>query len=249
MLTLFRDFFSPPRHIILLVIAAWIGLYLAEKRSERFSIKKDVLNNIVFYGILAFIIGGRISYALQHISIFFKSPLGVISINPNLFDLFGAVATAFFITIIYSQKSKLPFWNLLDALTPFFAILSIGLGLSHLAAGSAFGKETDLIWGINLWNAVRHPTQIYEMLASFLIFSLLWLKKHDPRPGMFFLIFAALTAGSQLFIQAFRGDSILIFNSIHQDQALAWVVLAICFGLIEMRIKHHEKTRANKKLV
>ena len=34
MLTLFRNLFSPPRHMILLFIAAWIGLTFAEKRSR-----------------------------------------------------------------------------------------------------------------------------------------------------------------------------------------------------------------------
>jgi len=46
MLNLFRNLLAPPRHLILLVIAAWLGLSLAEKRSERHGISKDTLNNI-----------------------------------------------------------------------------------------------------------------------------------------------------------------------------------------------------------
>ena len=237
MLTLFRNLFSPPRHMILLVIAIWIGLTLAEKRAERSGINKDDLNNLTFYGLIAFIIGGRISFVLQNIPTFIKSPLGIITINPDIFDPFGAAAVALIVTLIYGQRRALSFWRTLDALTPFFAVFAIGSGLSHLAAGTAFGKETTLAWGINLWNAARHPTQIYETLASLLIFSLLWFKKHDPRPGILFLTFAALTASSQLFIQAFRGDSTLILSGMRQAQVVAWVVLVFIFILLEMRLK------------
>lgn len=241
MLTLFRDLFAPPRHMILLVAAAWIGLALAEKRAERHGISKEDLNNITFYGLLAFVIGGRISFILQNISAFIKSPLGIISINPDLFDPLGAIAAAFIVSFIYGQRRNLNLWSTLDALTPFFAILAIGLGLSHLAAGTSFGKVTGLPWGIELWNAARHPTQLYQALASFLIFGLLWFKKHAPNPGMLFLTFAAMTASSQLVIETFRGDSPLIANGIKQNQILTWIILALCFLLMELRIKQTKK--------
>ncbi|MBI5964496.1 MAG: prolipoprotein diacylglyceryl transferase [Chloroflexi bacterium] len=237
MLTTFRNLFFRPRHMLLLFAAAWIGLSLAEKRAERHGISRDDLNNITFYGLLAFVIGGRISFILQNVAAFTKSPIGIISINPDLFDVFGALAAAFIVAFVYGQRSGMSFWHTLDALTPFFAVLAIGSGLSHLAAGTAFGKETELPWGINLWNATRHPTQIYETLASLLIFGLLWFKKHDPRPGILFLTFSALTTGLQLFIQAFRGDNTLIFSGLRQEQVIAWVALAVCFALIEYRIQ------------
>ena len=223
--------------MILLVIAAWIGISLAEKRAERHGLSKEDLNNVTFYGLIAFVIGGRISFVLQNIPAFLKSPLGIISINPDIFDPLGAGATALLVAVIYGQRRRLLFWPTLDALTPFFAIISIGIGLSHLAAGTAFGKETDLPWGINLWNAMRHPTQIYETLASLLTFSLLWLKKHDSHPGILFLTYAALTAVLQLFIQAFRGDSALILNGVRQEQVIAWIALAICFVLFEHQLQ------------
>jgi len=223
--------------MILLVIATWIGLSFAEKRAERHGISKDDLNNITFYGLLAFVIGGRISFILQNIPAFIKSPFGIISINPDMFDPIGAMAAAILAAVIYGQQRHLSFWHMLDALTPFFAIQAIGLGLSHLAAGTAFGQETDLPWGINLWNATRHPTQIYESLASLLIFGLIWLQKELPRPGISFLTFAALTAGSQLFIQAFRGDSTFIVNGLRLEQIMAWATLAACFVFLEYRLQ------------
>jgi phosphatidylglycerol:prolipoprotein diacylglycerol transferase len=248
MLTLFRNLFSPPRHMILLVAAAWIGLIFAEKRAERQGVSKNDLTNITFYAFIAFILGGRISFVLQNLPSFIKSPIGIISINPDIFDLLGAAAAAFIIALIYGQRRKLLFWSTLDALTPFFAILAIGIGLSHLAAGTSFGEETTLAWGIDLWSATRHPTQIYETLASLLTFGLVWFQKQNPRPGILFLTFAALTAASQLFIQAFHGDNTLMSNGLRQEQVIAWVILVICFALLEYRFgsKSHSR-KANKQ--
>lgn len=222
--------------MILLVIAAWIGITLAEKRAERHHINKDDLNNLIFYSLIAFIIGGRISFILQNIYVFTKSPLDIVSINPDIFDPLGGLAVAIIAALVYGQRRNLSFWHSLDALTPFLAILAVGLGLSHLAAGTAFGLPTNLPWAIDLWNAQRHPTQIYETLASILTFGLLWFKRPSPRPGMDFLIFAALTAGWQLFLLAFRADSTFIFN-LNAGQVVAWLILAASFVLIEFRFK------------
>jgi phosphatidylglycerol---prolipoprotein diacylglyceryl transferase len=233
----FLTLFAPPRHMILLVIAAWIGLTLAEKRTERHGLSSENINNLIFYGLLAFILGGRISFIAQHISAFIESPLSVFSVNPDLFDTFGALVAAILAALIFGQRNKLSFWSTLDALTPFFAVIAIGLGLSHLAAGTAFGIPTELPWSIELWNADRHPTQVYETLASVLIFCLLWFKRHDPRPGFLFLTFMTLTAGSIVFLTAFRGDQSIILNGFKQDQVLALLMLAASFILLEYRFK------------
>ncbi|MEP7137697.1 MAG: prolipoprotein diacylglyceryl transferase family protein [Chloroflexota bacterium] len=233
MITIFRNLFAPPRHFILVFAALWIGLSLAEKRTERHGISKDALNNITFYNIIAYILGGRVLFALANFSAFTPTPLSILSPNPDLFDPIAGLITMFLVGLIYGQRQKLPLWGTLDALTPLFAALAVGLHLSHLAAGTAFGSPTTLPWGIDLWNATRHPTQIYELIASLIIFSFLWFRKTDSPPGILFLNFTALTAGTRLFLEAFRGDSILVFGQFRLAQIVAWVVLAVVMCVSE----------------
>jgi phosphatidylglycerol:prolipoprotein diacylglycerol transferase len=237
-----QNLLSPPRHLILLIVASWIGLTLSEKRSEQHSTSKEDLNNIIFYGLAAFILGGRILYVLQNLSAFIKSPAGIISINPDLFDPMGGVAAGFITLLIYAQQKNIPLWNALDALTPFFAVIAIGLGLSNLASGNAFGIPTDLPWGIDLWNATRHPTQLYETLASSLVLILIWRFKPTFRPGIQFLTFIALTAFSQILLQAFRANYTVLFDRFRGEQIFAWLILLACFILIEFRLKPQTKT-------
>jgi phosphatidylglycerol---prolipoprotein diacylglyceryl transferase len=245
MLILFRDLFAPPRHLILLVIAAWLGLSLAEKRSEQHGISKEMLNNITFYSLLGYVIGGRVLYAAAHFSAFFKSPLSLFALNPDLFDPLGATLTAILVGFIYGQRQGLSLWPAFDSLTPFLAVTAIGLSLSHLAAGTEFGSPTNMPWGIDLWNAMRHPTQIYEFIASLLTFSLLWFKRPDSRPGLYFITFVALTAFARLIIEAFHGDSLLVFGGFRQAQIYAWIVLGLSFILFEYR-QEQSKERPNR---
>jgi phosphatidylglycerol:prolipoprotein diacylglycerol transferase len=240
MIDAFRSLFAPPRHLILLIAALWLGLYLSEKRVGRHGISKDALNNIVFYSILGYIVGGRVLFVLANLSAFTRSPSSILSVNVDLFDPVGALTSTFLIGLIYGQRQKLPWWSTLDELTPLFAVLAIGLSLSHLAAGTAFGSPTNLPWGIDLWNATRHPTQIYELILSLLIFGFLWFRKTDSPIGSSFLLFAALTAGTRLFSEAFRGDSTLILGGIRLAQLIAWLVLAITLFASES-IRRDEK--------
>src|SRR6266545_1280979 len=240
MLTLFRSLFAPPRHLLLIVIALWLGLSLSEKRVARHNISKEVLNNLVYYSLIGYIIGGRLLFALTNLSAFTESPLSIFSINIDLFDPIGALVTAILVGFVYGQRLKLPLWSTLDALTPLFAVFAMGLSLSHLVAGTAFGSPTTLPWGINLWNATRHPSQIYELITSFLIVCLIWIRKTDSLAGFDFLSFAALTAGTRLFLEAFRGDSTLIFGGLRFAQLIAWIVLAFALFTSEV-IRRQEK--------
>ncbi len=229
MIESFRSLFAPPRHFILIIVAMWIGLTLAEKRAERYGISKEQLNNIAFYSLFGYIIGGRLLFALSNLSAFSQSPLSIFSPNPDLFDPTSGLLTAILVGFIYGQRQKLQLWRALDALTPIFAMLAIGLSLAHLAAGTAFGNPTTLPWGIDLWNATRHPSQIYELIASLAIFGWLWFRKSDSPNGFLFLNFVALTAGARLFLEAFRGDSTLVFGEFRLAQVVAWGVLLIAF--------------------
>ncbi len=235
MLTLYRNLFAPPRDMIPIVAAIWLGLYVAEKRNARHGLNNDDLNNIVFFPLIGYLLGGRVLFALENLGAFSQNPASLVSLNLELFDPFGGLAVAGIVALVYRQRRNLPFWSTLDALTLFFAVFALGLGLAHLALGSAFGKETTLPWGIELWGATRHPSQIYEILAAVLILGLLWFQRATLRPGVHFLNFAALTSAARLFLEAFRGDSTLILGGFRAAQMIAWVVLAFSLFLLERR--------------
>ncbi len=235
MLNLFRSLFAPPRDLILVLAALWLGSWLAEKHARRHGLTPNDISNLTFYPLLGYILGGRLLFVLENLPAFTAAPLSLFSLNLDLFDPLGGWIAALLIALVYGQRHNLSLWPALDALTPLLAVLVIGIALSHLASGSAFGKETDLPWGIDLWGTRRHPTQLYELLASLLTLNLLLFQKAETRPGQFFLTFAALTSGWTLFLQAFRGDSILLPGGLRLTQVLAWMVLTTALFLLDKK--------------
>jgi len=225
---------------LVLLAGLWVGLILSERRARRIGENPGDLYNLVFIALIAGIIGARLSYALTYPSAFAANPLSLISINPGLFDPLAGVFIGICAAAIYIYRKQLPFWSTLDALTPLLAVLAIAHGIAHFAAGSAFGSPTDLPWGINLWGATRHPTQIYEILLAAIILLAVYLidkSQLGQTSGFTFLSFIALSSAARLFSEAFRGDSTLIGNGFRSAQIISWLVLATCLALLGRRVQ------------
>ncbi len=229
---------------LMLIISLWIGITLAEKSAKVYKVSAEKLSNLILISLVAGVIGARIVYIAQNPQAFAGNLPNIVSLNPGLLDVAGGIITAIIATFIYGQKKEMDLWRTLDALIPFFGMLAIGLATANLASGDAFGMETARPWGIELWGATRHPTQIYTMIGALVTLNLVWPPKQETRKeagaqkeaGVGFLTFIAITAGYTLFIEAFRGDSTLILGGIRADQVSALFVLAVSLWGLDRRL-------------
>lgn len=181
----------------------------------------------------------RLVYIARYPDAFLPNPASIFSFNPGLLDRWGAVAGVIISSTIYIQRYKLPLWRILDTLTPFFAIMAISIGFSQLASGDAFGQVTDLPWAIELWGARRHPTQLYGIFGASAILWTLWPGRKlifHSNPGVYFLIWLASSAGTRLFLEAFRGDSVLVLGGFRSAQIIAWLILGLCLWVIGKKL-------------
>jgi phosphatidylglycerol:prolipoprotein diacylglycerol transferase len=212
-----------------IIAGIWIGLIVSERYAPRFEVDPNQLYNLVFIALIAGIVGARLAYAVRFPAAFAASPLSLLSRDLNLLDPWGGMAVGGLAALVYGQRKGMDFWSTMDALTPGLAVLGVAWGLANLASGNAYGTPTNLPWGIELWGAQRHPTQIYQTLFAALILILILpstrLIGTQPSGGRF-LIFVALSAGARLFLESFRGDSVLILGGIRLAQVLAWLILA-----------------------
>lgn len=215
---------------LVLLAGIWFGLSLAERYARKHRIDPEALYNLIFTALVAGVVSARLVYAARFPAAFAASPRSLISLNPGLLDLWGGAAGAFIAALIYGQRKALPLLPLLDALTPFFAVFTLAIGLSNLASGSAFGAPSDLPWAIDIWGARRHPSQIYASLAAAAVLILLWPGRKfltALNSGAYFSLFFTATATCRLFLETFRGDSLLLAGGIRMVQVLAWTAAAI----------------------
>lgn len=220
---------------LIILAGIWAATMLFERDSKRSGLASGTVLNMVFLSLVAGIIGARLGYALKYIDIYLSDPLGLFSLNMSTLGFVEGIVTAFLAALIYSQRKGLPLWTTLDVLTPGLALFSIFLGFSHGSSGEAFGALTSVPWAIDLWGAMRHPSQIYEMLFAGLIFLLVQRVKHSaPFSGFTFFFLLVCSGGSRLFLEAFRGDSTIILGSVRSAQVLSLGVILV--GLLGMHI-------------
>jgi prolipoprotein diacylglyceryltransferase len=218
---------------LIIIAGIWLGLSLAERISNNFRKNQNKYYNLVIIIFISSTIGARLTYVIRFLAIFKEHPVNVLSLNPGLLDPFGGAATGLIAGLIYGDRQKLSFWATLDAFTPLFAVMMTAIPISQWASGDAYGIETNLPWGINLWGAKRHPIQIYKILAGLFIFTVIAFRAHHKMlrtagNGTNFLRFSAMAAGSYLFLNAFQGEAELILDRYNASQIVAWLVLAFC---------------------
>jgi len=230
---------------LIILLGLWLGLTLAERYAARFNVKANHLYNIVFITLIAGLVGARLANVLRYPQAFSSNLWNVLSLNISLLDPWGGIAVGIICALIYGQRKGMRFWPTMDALTPAMAVFFVTFSIAQLASGAGFGAPTEMPWGTYLWGAIRHPSQIYEAIASTMILFILWptrIHLIDRIYGTYFLTFAALSAGARLFLEAFRGDSIILAGGIRAAQVVAWLILTAClWGLYVLQQKNPQK--------
>ena len=227
--------FSLPTPQLILLLGFWLASIISERNSYRYQIDSAVLEKLIWICLLAGVIGARLSYIANSPSAFQGNLISIVSINPNLLDPVGGVLISCAAGFYYLNKNQVPFWSILDALTPFFLTFTMAIDLSNFASGSSFGTATTLPWGIFLWGEFRHPVQLYYLLSE-IIFLVFLLKKDHPeksKPGYTFLFFTALLSISRILILGFQATGSVAFQGIRINHLIFWLILALSFiGLI-----------------
>ncbi len=216
---------------LILLIAFWIGTSVTKRAARRLGLDGEYADNLIYLGLIAGLIGARLSYVVQYWSIYSNDLGAIFAINLNTLSPIGGLILGLAAAYWYAKRKKLANRKLLDALTPGLVILAGGLALADLASGNGYGLPAQLPWSISLWGELRHPVQVYDLLAVFFISVVLW-RSSRPFDGARFGLFVILYAASRLFLEAFHGDSV-IFASIRVVQF--WSLLALIAMLLILR--------------
>jgi len=228
------------------VLGIFLGASQAEKEAKKLKLKPELINNLIYYGFFATIIGARLAYALRYVDVYLDDPIALFSFSTTTLSITEGLIIGTLVSIFYRYRQKLPLRPTLDALVPGLAVFMVALALSHFFAGSAYGSPTTVPWAINLWGEQRHPTQVYELIAAIAIFLLVRSNAFSRQtPGMNFLLTVALFATSRILLEAFRGDSFVLPGGFRAAQVAGLLVLFL--ALLLMTTWENQIGRANKE--
>ena len=211
----------------------WVGSWLAEKEAVREKLNPASIYNMIFVGLIAGILGARLAYAARYLDIYLSNPLSLLALNTTTLSLTEGVAIGLIAAVIYGQRKGLPLRPTLDVLAPGLAAFLVFVGLAHFLSGDAFGAPAMLPWSIYLWDEYRHPSQVYEILAALGIFvASRKISLNRAGSGLNFLLVVALSALARIFLEAFRGDSVIWTGGFRAAQVVGVILLAISLQLI-----------------
>ena len=164
----------------LLGFGAAYMLILHLSRLRNLSLTKDGVSDLLFYGVLGVVLGGRLGYVLfYNPAQYFARPLEIFAVWQGGMSFHGGLLGVVLASVIFCWRRKLPILLAGDVMVTS-ATIGLGLGrIGNFINGELWGRVTDQPWGIVFPGGgplPRHPSQLYEaVLEGLVLFIILYL--------------------------------------------------------------------------
>lgn len=233
------------------------AMFIANKAADKSQgvWTRNQVSDLLFYGFLGVILGGRVGYVLFYqFDYFLADPLYLFQIWQGGMSFHGGligVITAVYIFARISNKSFLAVGDFVAPLVP------IGLGMGRLGNfinAELWGRQTDVPWAMvfptDSLQVPRHPSQLYEFfLEGVVLFVILYVITRKPRT-------LGLASGSFLIgygifrtiIEFFREPDAhlgLYFSFISKGQILSLPMILVGMLVIYLGYLSQEKSAIN----
>ena len=173
-------------------------------------VKRDI-EDLLFYGVLGVVLGGRLGYVLFYKPGYYAShPFEVFAVWKGGMSFHGGMLGVIVAMLLFARARGRQFFDVTDLIAP---CVPTGLGsgrIGNFINGELPGRLADpsLPWGMVYPNAgplPRHPSSLYQfLLEGVVLFIVLWLYARKPRglgqvSGAFLIGYGVVRFTSELF--------------------------------------------------
>ncbi|MGQ0619055.1 MAG: prolipoprotein diacylglyceryl transferase [Panacagrimonas sp.] len=165
-------------------------LMIRRGRSAHLPLTTQAASDLLFFGALGVILGGRIGYTLfYNLPAFLADPLEIFRIWKGGMSFHGGLLGVIAAVWLFARSRRRPFWEVIDlvaVVTPF-GLLTGRIG--NFINAELWGAPSSLPWAMVFANdperLPRHPSMLYEaLLEGVVMLAVLWWFSSRPRPRM-----------------------------------------------------------------
>jgi len=181
----------------------WLGR-LRARRSPELGFDAKSLDDLLFYGVLGVVLGGRLGQVLFYEPGYYLAhPLEILALWKGGMSFHGGFLGVLVAMAAYGRKSGRTFFQLTDFIAPLVPLGLAAGRLGNFINGELWGRVADasLPWAMifpQVDAQPRHPSQLYQLGGEgLLLFLILWLYSARPRPrgavsGLFLIGYGVL---------------------------------------------------------
>ena len=203
-------------------------------------VRKDV-EDILFYGVMGVIVGGRIGYCLFYKPGYYLShPLEIFAVWQGGMSFHGGLIGVIVSMVLFAKLKGRPWLQVADFVAPCIPLGLASGRVGNFINGELWGRfaSPDLPWAMVFPQSgsmlPRHPSQIYQfLLEGVLLFVLLWWYARKPRgegqvAGMFLIGYGVLRFTAEYFREP---DDFLGLLSLGMSMGQWLCVPMVLFGI------------------
>ncbi len=163
------------------------------KRRPDIGITKDNLDDLLFYGMLGVVLGGRLGFVLFYKPMeFLAHPIEIFYVWQGGMAFHGGFLGVLVAMWWFCRKTKRSFWQVTDFIAPLVPTGLAAGRMGNFINGELPGRVMEApLWPWAMWfpqtdpagPIARHPSQLYQFaMEGILLFVILWLYSKNPRP-------------------------------------------------------------------
>lgn len=147
------------------------------------------VDDLLFYGVLGVILGGRLGYVLFYKpAYYFAHPLDIFRVWEGGMAFHGGFLGVVIAMALYARAVRMPWYVVTDFIAPMVPAGLAAGRIGNFINGELWGRATTLPWGMIFPQAgdgiPRHPSQLYQFAGEGVgLLVVLWLFGRYPRPA------------------------------------------------------------------
>jgi phosphatidylglycerol---prolipoprotein diacylglyceryl transferase len=233
---------------VMAAVAFLVAYWLSSLEFKRRGLDEKLLGNFLIAAMVGGMVGAKLLYIFENVpfSELIRNPIPYL-FSRGGFTYYGGLLGGALLMWIIAYRNKMSFWTLGDAIAPAVIIAYALARVGCFLVGDDYGVPSNLPWaiafpkGLPPTDARVHPTQIYEIILSLIIFIYLWkIRKKDASTGWLFCIFLILAGIERFLVEIVRDTTPSPIPHISIAQLMSIVMILI--GIIKLVQIHALKT-------